>query len=86
MPKPGNSRWAAHARPIITKVIRENPEADEKQLRQLISEQYPYGIREHHPYKQWLLEVRAQLNLRFRGKVTRDKPPKNLPPTPLFQP
>ena len=86
MPTPGTSRWAARARPVIALVIAANPSATEDELRKLISAHYCFGPREMHPYKQWCLEVRAQVNVRFRGKATRERPPKHLPELPLFQP
>ncbi len=56
-----DSRWRNHARPIIAKVIAANPGMEEKALRKLISAEYPFGAREHHPYKIWCDEVSRQL-------------------------
>jgi len=54
-------RWRDHARPIIAAVIRDNPAATEQELRRLLRQAYPYGVREFHPYKIWCSEVKKQL-------------------------
>lgn len=61
--KPGTWRASAHA--YIMEVINENPDADEKTLRKLISQAYPYGERAMHPYKIWCSEVNILLKQRF---------------------
>jgi hypothetical protein len=53
--------WRDHARPIIAAVIRDNPAATEQELRRLLRQAYPYGVRELHPYKIWCSEVKKQL-------------------------
>ncbi len=57
------SRWRRHCAPIIAKVIRENVAAggDENTLAKRLREAYPYGVKEHHPYKIWRDEIRKQL-------------------------
>jgi hypothetical protein len=60
------SRWRLRARPIIAQILREHPDADERELRRLISAAYPFGERAMHPYKCWLTEVREQLDVHFR--------------------
>jgi len=35
----------------------DNPKMDEKPLRKLISDAYPWGERENHPYKIWCSAV-----------------------------
>lgn len=64
--------WRDSARPIIAEVIKNNPDADAKKLRMLISEAYPFGERRMHPYKIWCDEVKVQLGLKkkkVRGEV-----------------
>lgn len=61
--------WRDRARPIIAKVIAEIGLTDMKRLRKAISEAYPFGPREMHPYKIWCDEVRRQLGL----KVVKDR-------------
>ncbi len=64
------SRWRAHAAPIIADIIRVHKDQDEKQLRALISKAYPFGERKYHPYKIWCDEVARQLgaSTRYFGK------------------
>lgn len=57
--------WRDEARPIIAKVIRENPDLAERELRKKISAEYPFGERANHPYKVWLNEVRRQVDAHF---------------------
>jgi hypothetical protein len=49
------------ARGIITQVLADNPGKEEKELRQLLSAAYPFGMRKYHPYKIWLDEIKRQL-------------------------
>jgi hypothetical protein len=55
------SKWRLAARKIIERVIAENPDCDEKELRKRISAAYPWHPRTHHPYKCWLEEVKRAL-------------------------
>lgn len=74
-----SSYWRMVARPIIAGIITAMPEASEKELRKAISAAYPFGARRWWPYKQWLKEVRWQLDRRFQQPIPWDQ-------TPLFQP
>lgn len=56
--------WRDRARPIIAAVINEVGCDDMKRLRKAISDAYPFGFREMHPYKIWCDEVRRQLGLK----------------------
>lgn len=38
----------------------------EKELRRIAREEYPYGIREHHPYKAWLKATNDVIATRLR--------------------
>lgn len=60
--------WRDRARPVIQAVIKRVGTADMKALRAAISDAYPFGPREMHPYKIWCDEVRRQLGL----KVVKD--------------
>ena len=53
--------WRDDARPIIAKVLADNPGAPLKTLRKLLRDAFPWGPREYHPYKIWLDEARDQL-------------------------
>lgn len=58
-----------YAAPIIRQIIRENEDAEEKDIRKALRDAYPWGPRENHPYKVWSEEVRLGLALwrRRRG-------------------
>ena len=53
--------WGDRARDVIQEVINEHPEADERTLRRLVSEAYPFGQRDYYPYKAWLQAVEQLL-------------------------
>lgn len=53
--------WRDHAATVILRVIDTYPDLDEAALRQKIRDAYPFGEREHWPYKVWLSEVKYQL-------------------------
>jgi len=72
-----NWTWRDKCKPIIAKVIEENKELPEKELRKKISAEYPFYEREHHPYKIWLSEVKTQLTRHFIKE-------KQIPPGGLF--
>lgn len=55
------SWWREHAAPIITQIIKDNPDKSEKEVRKLISAAYPFGERAYHPYKIWCDEVARQM-------------------------
>ena len=72
------SYWRSKARPIIAAVIAEHGR-EHPNIRRLISEQYPFGERQYHPYKVWLSEMKRQLS----GEpvyVTGPKPRPYVPP------
>jgi len=50
--------WREKATTVIGRVQKENPEAAGEDLRKLLSAAYPFGLRQHHPYKVWLKEVK----------------------------
>lgn len=58
-------KWRKRANRVICDVVaeamRENPRMSEKELRQRISDAYPFGERKYHPYKIWLSEVKNWL-------------------------
>lgn len=60
--------WRDIARPIIERVILENPTASEKELRKLLHDAYPFGVRQYHPYKIWLDEIRVQTGKKKPGR------------------
>ena len=54
--------WRDVARPIIARVLEENRGAELKVLRRKLLEVYPFGLKQYHPYKIWLSEIKLQLN------------------------
>lgn len=51
--------WKQHAIAHILWIVKEHPEVtEEKELRKLISANYPFGMRQYHPYKAWCKAVR----------------------------
>lgn len=56
--------WRKSAAPLIMEVIKNNPDLSIKDLKKLISKEYPFGERRYHPYKIWLDEVKRQLGLK----------------------
>jgi hypothetical protein len=57
------SKWRKVATPIIRRVLIEHRFEDTRECRKALREAYPFGLKEHHPYKVWRDEVRRQLNL-----------------------
>lgn len=57
--------WRESAAPIIKKIMDENPDIPEKELKKIISKAYPFGLRQYHPYKIWCDEVKKQLLRRY---------------------
>ena len=55
------SYWREKAAPIINEIIQANPTIDDREVKQLISNAYPFGQRAYHPYKIWLSEVKRQM-------------------------
>lgn len=54
--------WRERCKPIIAEVIAKNKGKTEKDIRQALSEAYPFGQRKHYPYKVWLDEIKVQMN------------------------
>jgi hypothetical protein len=63
--------WRARSLEVINRVIAEHPEADYSALRKALSAAYPFGEREHWPYKVWLACVREALTARDRQRAWR---------------
>lgn len=55
------SGWREHARAVIERVTRETGTADLEALEKEIRAAYPFGVREHWPYKVWNDEVRKAM-------------------------
>lgn len=66
------SHWRNIARPIIAECIKD-AKGDDKALRKLLRDRYPFGEKEHHPYKMWRDEVCEQTNGRMGSKINTGK-------------
>jgi hypothetical protein len=58
------SDWRTLAAPIIARVLAETKGRPEAEVRAALRAAYPFGPREHHPYKIWLDEIRVQTGRR----------------------
>lgn len=80
------SYWRRRAAPIIARVLAETKGKPDAEVRAALRAAYPFGPREHHPYKIWLDEIRIQTGRRKIGSRVRrlqGRPP--LPPDPRQQ-
>ena len=58
------SYWRRVAAPISAKVLAEMAGRPEVEVRAALRNAYPFGPREHHPYKIWLDEISIQTGRR----------------------
>ena len=71
--------WREKSADVIKKAIPivEQRATDTIEIFDIIRrEYYPFGVRQHFPYKAWLSEIKAQQDRYFRAK----HPPKIEPP------
>lgn len=61
--------WRDIAAPIIAKVLKETKGKDEKEIKKALFEAYPFGMREYHPYKVWLDEIKRQRGLKRSAEI-----------------
>lgn len=66
--------WRASAKPIIAEVLKQTIGKSEKDIREALKEAYPWGVRQYHPYKVWLDEIKVQRGLKRKKS---DIPPDN---------
>lgn len=55
------SAWRNTARGVIARIVQENRQLPENELRKKLKDAYPFGERKYHPYKIWLSEQRIML-------------------------
>lgn len=65
--------WRETSRAIIAKVLADMKGQADEQVKKALREAYPFGQREHHPYKIWLDEIQIQTGKRRFG-IKRVKP------------
>lgn len=53
--------WRESAIRVIEKVIDQYGTTDPKELKKKLFEAYPFGQREHYPYKVWCEEVKKRI-------------------------
>lgn len=74
------SHWRRRAAPIIAEVLVATAGRPENEIRAALRAAYPFGPREHHPYKIWLDEIRVQTG---RGRLSgRQRTMQGRPPEP----
>lgn len=67
--------WRDRARPIIAQVLHDTKGKTEAEIDKAIFDAYPFGTREHWPYKVWLTEVRWQrVGIWKKSTRTRETP------------
>jgi hypothetical protein len=77
------SYWRRIAAPIIGRVLADNAGKPEAEVRAALRSAYPFGPREHHPYRIWLDEIRIQMGRRnLDGRVRKAQGRQPEPPDP----
>lgn len=81
--------WRREARPIVAAVLERFDDPQSRDCRRALREAYPFGPREHWPYKVWLDEIAVQTGRRTWGVAARrrrrpDLSPPETEPTPLL--
>ena len=61
--------WREKAAPIIAAGLAKYPE-DNRERKKALRDAYPFGVREYHPYKIWLDEIRRQTGRKKTEKHT----------------
>ena len=84
-----HSHWRRKAAPIIAEVLAANAGRSEYEIRAALRAAYPFGPREHHPYRIWIDEIRVQtgrcrLSGRQRVMQGRSPEPPDLRQVELF--
>lgn len=67
-----NSTWRDRARPIIAAVLAATRGQSERAINRALRAAFPWGPREHHPYKIWRDEVRRQRGLKRPRRTGED--------------
>ena len=77
------SYWREKARKVINKVMIETKGQDEKTVRKALSDAYPFGPRQYHPYKIWLDEIAVQMGTKKQKNIFGKKKAKPINPNQL---
>ena len=73
------SHWRKISAPIIAKVLADSKGQPDADIRAALRDAYPFGPRQHHPYKIWLDEIRIQTGRRkiaSRVRRLQGRPPR----------
>ena len=73
------SYWRRIAAPLIARVLADAEGKPDTEVRAALRAAYPFGAREHHPYRIWLDEVRTQTGRKVVSRVRRLPRPRQLP-------
>lgn len=76
------SYWRRKAQPIIAKVLAETEGKPEAEIKEALLDAYPFGPRQHHPYKIWLSEIAIQCGRKPPLGTRKAQPAKANPATP----
>lgn len=60
--------WRDRCAPIIEKVLKETKGQGEAEVKKALFDAYPFGMRQYHPYKIWLSEIRRQRGIKSKPK------------------
>lgn len=66
--------WRERAAPIIARVLESTAGQPEDEVRRALFDAYPFGPRQHFPYKTWLSEIKRQRRLVTQKADTRPAP------------
>lgn len=66
------SYWRKQAAPIIAAVLADMKGEPDKVIRKALRDAYPFGPRQHHPYKIWCDEIKVQTGTKAKPKVFHD--------------
>jgi hypothetical protein len=76
------SHWYLSSMRAIDAAMRDVPaNASLRDVERVVKQAYPFGPRQHHPYKQWCKAQRDFLSKRFPTQYVSKVP---VPATPLF--
>ncbi len=56
--------WREHARPIIAKVLADNKDKSDKEIKRVLRYAYPYGDSSSYPYKIWCDDIKVQRGIK----------------------
>lgn len=74
MARPSSSQWRRRARRVIDEALARLPAGHTiEDARRALRAVYPFGTREHHPYRMWCIEQREALSRYLKPPVAQDR-------------